>query len=96
MPSMASAAAAVLAASLLRMLPMDLLVAPGLAAMTILDRVPGLFFGLPILVAASFVFAATHHEDPEDIRDAAVHWLVWLGVILGVVLAAVIAIGIWV
>jgi phosphatidylserine synthase len=62
-------------------------------AASILDSVPGLFFGLPVLVAASVVFAATHHEDPEEIQAATIHWLVWLGVILLVVLAVVMALG---
>ena len=55
--------------------------------------VPGLFFGLPLLVVAGAVFAATHHEDPATILRATVHWIGWLGGILGAVLAAVIVIG---
>jgi len=65
-------------------------------AVTLLDRVPGLAFGVPILIAASFVFAATHHEHLDAIRGAMLQWLVWLGVILGVVLGLVLLIGIWV
>lgn len=65
-------------------------------AASLLDRVPGLAFGVPLLIAASFVFAATHHEDPEVIRGAMLQWLAWLGVILGAVLAVVLLIGIWV
>jgi hypothetical protein len=42
------------------------------------DRVPGVFFGLPLLALASLVFAATHHEDPAAIGLATVHWTVWL------------------
>lgn len=57
------------------------------------DRVPGLFFGLPLLALASLVFAATHHEDPAAIGLATVHWTVWLGGILGVVLAVVLLLG---
>ena len=57
------------------------------------DRVPGIFFGLPLLALASLVFAATHHEDPGAIALATVHWAVWLGGILGVVLAAVLLLG---
>jgi hypothetical protein len=57
------------------------------------DRVPGIFFGLPLLALASLVFAATHHEDPAAISVATVHWAVWLGGILGVVLAAVLLLG---
>jgi len=57
------------------------------------DRVPGVFFGLPLLALASLVFAATRHEDPAAIGLATVHWAVWLGGILGVVLAAVLLFG---
>ena len=57
------------------------------------DTVPGVFFGLPLLALASLVFAATHHEDPAAIGYAAVHWAVWLGGILGVVLAVVLLLG---
>ena len=57
------------------------------------DRVPGIFFGLPLLALASLVFAATHHEDPAEIRYATVHWAVWLGGILGLVLAVVLLLG---
>ncbi len=57
------------------------------------DKVPGVFFGLPLLALASLVFAATHHEDPAAIGYAAVHWAVWLGGILGVVLAVVLLLG---
>jgi len=57
------------------------------------DRVPGLFFGLPLLALASVVFAATHHEDPAAIGLATVHWTVWLGGILGIVLAVVLLLG---
>ena len=57
------------------------------------DRVPGIFFGLPLLALASLIFAATHHEDPAAIGLATVHWTVWLGGILGVVLAIVLLLG---
>ena len=57
------------------------------------DRVPGIFFGLPLVALASLVFAATHHEDPAEIRFATIHWAVWLGGILGLVLAAVLLLG---
>ncbi|MEX0689634.1 MAG: hypothetical protein WD072_13350 [Pirellulales bacterium] len=57
------------------------------------DRVPGIFFGLPLLALASLIFAATHHEDPAAIGMATIHWTVWLGGILGVVLAAVLLLG---
>lgn len=57
------------------------------------DRVPGFLFGLPLVALASLVFAATHHEDPGAIRLATVHWTVWLGGILGMVLAGVLLLG---
>jgi hypothetical protein len=57
------------------------------------DRVPGVFFGLPLLALASLVFAATHHEDPAAIGLATVHWTVWLGGFLGMVLAVVLLLG---
>jgi len=60
---------------------------------TFADRVPGIFFGLPLLALASLIFAATHHEDPAAIGLATVHWTVWLGGILGLVLAAVLLLG---
>jgi hypothetical protein len=67
-------------------------VSPVLVA-ALVDRVPGIFFGLPLVALASLVFAATHHEDPAEIRFATVHWAVWLGGILGLVLAAVLLLG---
>lgn len=60
---------------------------------SLVDRVPGLLFGLPLVTLASLIFAATHHEDPIEIRYATVHWMVWIGGILGVVLGAVILLG---
>jgi hypothetical protein len=60
---------------------------------TLVDRVPGIFFVLPLVAIASLVFAATHHEDPAAIRLATIHWTVWLGGILGVVLAVVLLLG---
>ena len=57
------------------------------------SRVPGIFFGLPLIALASLIFAATHHENPAEIRLAAVHWSVWLGGMLGMVLAAVLLLG---
>ncbi|MEI8228074.1 MAG: hypothetical protein WCH77_07395 [Planctomycetota bacterium] len=59
----------------------------------LVDKVPGIFFGLPLVALASLVFAATHHEDPAEIRFATIHWAVWLGGILGLVLAAVLLLG---
>ena len=67
------------------------LVTPLLASFA--DRVPGIFFGLPLLALASLIFAATHHEDPAAICVATVHWTVWLGGILGLVLAVVLLLG---
>jgi hypothetical protein len=67
------------------------LVTPLLASFA--DRVPGIFFGLPLLALASLIFAATHHEDPAAIGVATVHWTVWLGGILGLVLAVVLLLG---
>lgn len=63
-------------------------IAPLFAALV--DRVPSLAFGLPLMVVASIVFAATHHEDPAAIRRATLEWLAWLGGTLGVVLVAVV------
>jgi hypothetical protein len=57
------------------------------------DTVPGILFGLPLLALASLIFAATHHEDPAAIGLATVHWTVWLGGVLGLVLAAVLLLG---
>jgi uncharacterized membrane protein YdcZ (DUF606 family) len=56
---------------------------------SIVDRVPGLFFGLPLILVAALVFAATHHEDAGAIRNAALQWVGWLGGILGAVLVVV-------
>ena len=60
---------------------------------TLAGRVPGIFFGLPLVALASLIFAATHHEDPAAIRLATVHWMVWLGGMLGMVLAVVLLLG---
>jgi hypothetical protein len=68
-----------------------LLETPLLASLA--GRVPGIFFGLPLVALASLIFAATHHEDPAAIRLAAVHWTVWLGGMLGIVLAVVLLLG---
>jgi hypothetical protein len=68
-----------------------LLETPLLASLA--GRVPGIFFGLPLVALASLIFAATHHEDPAAIRLAAVHWTVWLGGMLGLVLAVVLLLG---
>lgn len=57
------------------------------------DHVPGLVFGLPLILVAAVVFAATHHEDPAAIRRAALEWVGWLVGILGGVLVAVWLIG---
>ena len=66
---------------------------PPVILAALVDRVPGVFFGLPLMALASLIFAATHHEDPAEIRFAAVHWAVWLGGILGLVLAVVLLLG---
>ena len=60
-----------------------------LVALTLLDRVPGIAYGLPLVLVAAIVFAATHHEDPAAIRRATLEWIGWLGGILGGVLVAV-------
>ena len=54
-----------------------------------LDAVPGLALGLPLIVVASLVFAATRHEDPAAIRRVTLQWILWLGGVLGGVLVAV-------
>lgn len=54
-----------------------------------LDRVPGLMLGLPLIVVASLVFAATRHEDPAMIRRVALGWIGWLCGVLGAVLVVV-------
>ncbi len=48
-----------------------------------------LFFSLPLIVAASVVFAATHHESPSAIWRATAEWVMWLAGILGGVLLVV-------
>jgi uncharacterized membrane protein YdcZ (DUF606 family) len=60
---------------------------------SLVDHVPGLAFGLPLILAAAIVFAGTHHESPERIRAATLEWIGWLGGILGAVLVAVAALG---
>lgn len=64
-----------------------------LLALQLLDRLPGILFGLPMLLVASLVFAATHHEQTAVIRRATVEWLVWITGVLGAVLAVVIILG---
>lgn len=66
---------------------------PTLLALTLLDRIPGLVYGLPLVFVAAVVFAATHHEDPAAIRRATLEWIGWLGGILGGVLVAVWLVG---
>lgn len=58
-----------------------------------LGQFPGILVGLPLVVVASVVFAATHHEQPDAILRATVQWIGWLGGILGAVLGAVIVLG---
>jgi hypothetical protein len=60
-----------------------------LVAVTLLDRIPGVAYGLPLVLVAAIVFAATHHEDPDKIKRATFEWIGWLGGILGGVLIAV-------
>lgn len=59
----------------------------------LLEGVPMLLFSLPLIAAASYVFAVTHHESPTAIWSATVEWAIWLVGILGVVLLAVIVFG---
>lgn len=54
-----------------------------------LENIPMLFFSLPLIVAASVVFAATHHESPPVIWRATIEWVMWLVGILGAVLVVV-------
>jgi hypothetical protein len=60
---------------------------------SLVEAVPGVFFGLPLMALASFVFAATHHEEEEAIGMATLHWTVWMGGVLGLVLAIVLLLG---
>jgi len=59
----------------------------------LVEQIPMLLFGLPLVAASSLVFAATHHESPAAIGRAALEWLAWLGGILGVVLLVVLILG---
>ena len=36
------------------------------------DRVPGIAFGVPLILVAAVVFAATHHESPQAIGRASI------------------------
>lgn len=75
---------------------MGLLVADGgmhAPLLALFGWLPGLVFGLPLVLVASIIFAATHHESPEGIRVATIQWLGWLGGILGAVLAVVLVVG---
>jgi len=56
---------------------------------TTFDSIPGIVYGLPLVLAAAVVYAATHHEDSSAIRRATLEWVGWLGGILGGVLVAV-------
>ncbi len=53
------------------------------------ENIPMLFFSLPLIAAASVVFAATHHESPPAIWRATAEWVMWLAGILGGVLLVV-------
>jgi uncharacterized membrane protein YdcZ (DUF606 family) len=66
---------------------------PAVVIAALVDHVPGLAFGVPLILAAAVVFAATHHESPAAIRAATLEWIGWLGGILGAVLVAVAALG---
>ena len=67
---------------------------PALLPLALLvEQIPVLLFSLPLVAAASLVFAATHHESPVAITRAALEWSAWLGGILGVVLLAVLILG---
>ena len=44
-----------------------------------LENIPMLFFSLPLIAAASVVFAATHHESPPVIWRATAEWAMWFG-----------------
>ena len=48
-----------------------------------------IFFSLPLIAAASVVFAATHLESPPAIWRASAEWVMWLAGILGGVLLVV-------
>jgi hypothetical protein len=65
----------------------------GLFALGLVERLPSLLLGLPLIVLASLVFAATRHELPAAIRRATLEWIAWLGGVLGLVLAAVALLG---
>ncbi len=54
-----------------------------------LENIPMIFFSLPLIAAASVVFAATHHESPQVILRATAEWAMWLAGILGGVLLVV-------
>lgn len=59
----------------------------------LVEQIPMVLFGLPLIVAASLVFAATHHESDAAIKWAALEWAVWLVGILGVVMVVVLLLG---
>ena len=61
----------------------------GVVLLALVGRLPSLLLGLPLIVLASLVVAATRHEDPAAIRRATLEWIAWLGGVLGLVLAAV-------
>ena len=58
----------------------------------LVESIPMLLFGLPLVVAASLVFAGTHHESTAAIKWAFLEWAVWLVGILGVVVVVVMLI----
>jgi len=73
------------------MMPTALVVALPLAFLP--GGFPGMLLGLPLLMVASIVFAATHHESPAAILRATLQWMWWLGGILGGVLVVVAVLG---
>ncbi|MCE9631971.1 MAG: hypothetical protein K8S94_14810 [Planctomycetia bacterium] len=75
------------------MIDLSLWSLPGPVVAVLGDRVPGIAFGIPLILVASIVFAATHHESPPAIRHATIQWIGWLGGILGAVLVAVSLLG---
>lgn len=72
---------------------LGVLAAPLLPLAQLPGGFPGILLGLPLVVVASLVFAATHHEAPAAIARATLQWIAWLGGILGGVLVVVTLLG---
>ncbi|MFM8283772.1 MAG: hypothetical protein ACKOCW_09470 [Planctomycetaceae bacterium] len=70
-----------------------LAVVPAACVAVLGGSLPGILVGLPLVVVASVIFAATHHERPDAILRATIHWIGWIGGILGAVLVAVLVLG---